>query len=76
MKKYVSHKVVRAAQIVKIEVFNETQLLTLSDGDIVGHPNTTKYVPKEGDYLVEYEDGYRSLSPKAAFETGYKELKE
>lgn len=28
--------------------------------------------PEVGDYLVTYEDGYQSISPKAVFEDGYK----
>jgi hypothetical protein len=30
-----------------------------------------RYIPVEGDYLVVYEDGYKSFSPKQAFEEGY-----
>lgn len=30
-----------------------------------------KHKPKAGDYLVIYEDGYRSISPEKAFEDGY-----
>lgn len=30
-----------------------------------------KHKPKAGDYLVIYEDGYRSISPAKAFEDGY-----
>lgn len=30
-----------------------------------------KHKPKAGDYLVIYEDGYRSISPGKAFEEGY-----
>ncbi len=32
---------------------------------------TARYQPKAGDYWVIYEDGYQSISPKAAFEAGY-----
>ena len=71
MKRYVSHKKVKAAQIMGISEFNGRILLALDDGDTVGHPDTTKYEPKVFDYLVEYEDGYRSISPRAAFEAGY-----
>ena len=31
----------------------------------------TRYMPVAGDYLVVYEDGYRSISPAKAFEDGY-----
>lgn len=30
-----------------------------------------RYTPVKGDYLVIYDDGYTSVSPKAAFEAGY-----
>ena len=30
-----------------------------------------RYVPQPGDYLVEYEDGYVSISPRDVFEKGY-----
>lgn len=74
MKEYMSHKKVKAAVIDNVSLFNGTTLLTLEDGTTCGHPDTTKYQPKAGDYLVQYEDGYTSLSPKAAFEAGYKEV--
>lgn len=32
---------------------------------------TARYQPVVGDYWVVYDDGYQSLSPKAAFDTGY-----
>lgn len=35
-------------------------------------PNmTARWEPVPGDYWVVYEDGYQSISPKAAFEGGY-----
>ena len=35
-------------------------------------PNmTSRYTPAVGDYWVVYEDGYQSLSPRAAFLAGY-----
>lgn len=37
----------------------------------VGYQVVSRHWPKEGDYLVFYEDGYQSISPKAAFESGY-----
>jgi hypothetical protein len=33
-----------------------------------------RYFPHPGDYYVVYEDGYASISPQAAFETGYTEI--
>ena len=32
---------------------------------------TSRYQPVVGDYWVIYDDGYQSISPKAAFEGGY-----
>lgn len=35
-------------------------------------PNmTARYTPVVGDFWVVYDDGYQSISPKAAFEAGY-----
>lgn len=31
----------------------------------------SKHRPKDGDYLVVYEDGYKSVSPAKDFEAGY-----
>jgi hypothetical protein len=33
-------------------------------------------MPLPGDYLVIYEDGYRSISPAKAFEDGYTRIAE
>jgi hypothetical protein len=32
---------------------------------------TARYTPIVGDYWVVYPDGYQSISPAAAFESGY-----
>jgi hypothetical protein len=32
-----------------------------------------RYMPKVGDYLVAYDDGYLSISPKQPFEAGYRD---
>lgn len=31
----------------------------------------SRYQPTEGDFYVEYEDGYKSFSPRKAFLEGY-----
>ena len=31
----------------------------------------SRYTPQIGDYYVVYSDGYKSFSPKKAFEEGY-----
>jgi hypothetical protein len=34
-----------------------------------------KHKPEVGGYFVQYEDGYLSFSPAAAFESGYTEVR-
>lgn len=79
MKQYVCHKRVKAAQIA--EVIQDGEMVTIVTDDDqkivtpVGEGIIHRYQPVAGDYLVEYElDGYRSISPKAAFEEGYHEF--
>jgi hypothetical protein len=73
---YRSHKVVRAAKIVKM-LEGDRMLLDVRAGpNLWVHATPTpslfsRYRPKPGDYYVVYEDGYVSISPKAAFEEGY-----
>lgn len=74
MRQFVSHRVVRAAQIIGIQ-FGEPLLLMLDDKQTLKHPGTTKYQPIVGDYYIVYEDGYKSLCPQASFEKGYTEVK-
>lgn len=74
---YRSHKIVRAAPIVSIGRNNEDAraILTVDggSGSEPFTPNVEEMANKAsvGDYAVIYEDGYRSVSPKAAFESGY-----
>jgi hypothetical protein len=81
--RYRSHKVVGAAQIIEI---NAAFIMVHAPGD-GEHPErswaiphavelSARYAPKVGDYLVQYEDGYLSISPKAAFEGGYSAIGE
>lgn len=74
MREYQSHKKVKAAQIKSV---GEREA---SGVDVVLEDDTTarltvemvaRYYPVAGDYLVEYEDNYRSISPQKAFEDGY-----
>lgn len=47
--------------------------------DFLDYPDPAlfaRYSPVAGDYLVRYEDGYLSISPKKAFEDGYRLLAE
>jgi hypothetical protein len=75
MKLYQSHKRVRAAKIVAVtpDPGRSGLGLELDDGDRYFAPAgmISRYTPLPGDYLIEYEDGYRSISPAKAFEGGY-----
>lgn len=84
MKEYRCHKIVRAAKInavdgrrVWVYVAADPSLPadTLSIGAFDAPDDwIAKHRPEAGMYLVIYEDGYRSVSPAAAFESGYTEL--
>lgn len=76
MKSYKCHKVVLATAITAIARNIEGQLdhYTCDDGKNYPIPQNVLKAEQEvieGDYLVEYEGGYRSVSPKKAFEDGY-----
>lgn len=82
-----SHKVVEAFKIREIrrktyiptlgEIFS---LLGGDDSDPVSVDVLLEYIskhsPKPGGYYVRYEDGYKSFSPAAAFESGYTRIPE
>lgn len=78
MKTYRSHKIVQAAKISgatrlgdgrwHIDLDDQPCAMTLAPGI------TARYEPQAGDYIVQYEDGYLSLSPAKAFEDGYTEV--
>lgn len=75
MREYQSHKKVKAAQIKSVGLpdVNKGTAVILDDGTEVSLPQdmTLRHFPLVGDYLVEYEDGYKSISPQKAFEDGY-----
>jgi hypothetical protein len=81
MRRYRSHKVVEAAPIHGISGVNAevpfVDILTPGDAIVAGYrvevPGNffARGNPSPGDYLVRYEDGYLSWSPKQAFEDGY-----
>jgi hypothetical protein len=77
MKSYRSHKEVRAARIVKIDVAPSRLhgVLTLDDGQVVEVRQDwlVRFNGRDGDlgYYVEYRDGFASWSPSKAFEEGY-----
>lgn len=70
--KYQSIKQVRALRITAVDGYT----VSFDPADNV-RPLTlepvmfARYIPAPGDYLVTYEDGYRSFSPGDVFEAGY-----
>lgn len=86
MKKYRSHKVVEAAPILamshlvggpdRVVVEGDRRVVdgrTEAMGEEIAVPKGffARGTPAIGDYLVRYEDGYLSWSPKKAFEDGH-----
>ena len=75
MDKYQSHKVVEAGKIEDINTHDRT--VTLLSGEIYqpGEDWWKRYEAAteswDGGYLVVYDGGYESWSPKKAFEEGY-----
>ena len=74
MQTYVSHKQVKAARILGAL---PDAVIVEDAGNADGKRITVDpkifswYQPVTGDYLVQYEDGYLSISPRKAFEEGY-----
>lgn len=77
---YRSHKIVRAAVYLGELANSNARVARLSvriGGDATAEIEVPEAIftrgrPVEGqDYIVVYEDGYASWSPKAAFEDGY-----
>lgn len=75
MKKYKSHKIVEAGLIgaftekgVLFEDGSETQI---TDAE---YTRIDKMIDGRDGYLVRYDDGYLSWSPKDVFEAGYTEV--
>jgi hypothetical protein len=75
------HKIVKAGKILPVQILDDegegTSLVMVE-----GHDGTScsisiatgafaRGMPKPGDYIVIYEDGYKSWSPAKAFEDGY-----
>lgn len=79
--KYQSHKVVRALRIAEgmFEVLpNKDMKVPIADGGfsaiLLKAEVTARHYPQPGDYVVFYEDGYISISPKKAFDEGYRRI--
>lgn len=77
---YTCHKRVQALEIIAVGGFMTnldtgavTRPLQFSDGSERKLPLQmfARYVPQMGDFLVRYEDGYESFSPRKAFLDGY-----
>lgn len=75
MKTYQCHKRVLGAPIVSCDIVDNVVIYEAADGSHAGYrvhgDFFSRGIPPAGSYLVEYEDGYVSWSPKAAFEDGY-----
>ena len=79
-----SHKVVHAGKIMSIISPGgiDTRKCVLQVQNADGTENEMKVdsdvfkrgIPNTGDYLVVYDDGYTSWSPRQAFEGGYKRV--
>lgn len=85
MLRYRCHKLVEAAPIIgwfdPNAITAQGPHVTVGSGantETVNVPNTffARGIPAVGDYLVRYEDGYLSWSPKKAFEDGYSAIAE
>lgn len=88
MPRYQCHKQVWALKIKAIKQAPADQERAHKGGDwylipeddgygpvLVGHDEyILKHNPQVGGYYVVYEDGYKSFSPAAAFESGYSRL--
>lgn len=75
MKRYKSHKIVEAGLIARFEGLD----IVLANGERVrvnseDHARIGNMRHDREGYLVRYEDGYLSWSPKKAFDEGYTEV--
>lgn len=75
-----SHKIVRAGKLLPVQPENTgegTVVLPVEDVNgaqcsvVVPENFFARGAPSPGDYVVVYEDGYKSWSPAKAFEEGY-----
>jgi hypothetical protein len=75
MPRYRCHKEVHALQIKFVT--DDVMHFVLSDMYAPHQASETlfaRYRPQPGDYFVVYDDGYESISPRQAFEDGYRKL--
>lgn len=76
-RKYRCHKVVEAAEVeVTKGVENSTEsIIKLKNGHLIRTSELgNKGVPAVGDFIVRYEDGHLSWSPRKAFLDGYRPI--
>jgi len=75
MPTYISHKRVQAAEILSVSpIAHDGKVRVIVNGYPDAYvPDTAviRYKPQPGDFLVVYEDGYQSFSPRKAFLDGY-----
>jgi hypothetical protein len=77
MPKYRSHKTVHALKIASIDHVRDDGSARIVPADQGYAPFDVEaaymhnHSPKVGGYYVVYDDGYKSWSPAAAFESGY-----
>jgi hypothetical protein len=74
LKPYTSHKKVRAAEITSVSEVKDGMVhltfagtLTLPWAEQMFH----RYMPVPGDFFLQYDDGYVSVSPRKQFLDGY-----
>lgn len=71
MPRYKCHKEVWALKIARVDGCK----LSFADAGYaplcVDAKMFARYKPVPGDYYVQYDDGYKSISPQKAFEEGY-----
>lgn len=75
------HKIVKAGKVTPAQITRDadegTYTITVEDGNgapckvVVRNDFLARGTPQVGDYLVIYDDGYKSWSPAKAFEDGY-----
>ena len=76
-----SHKIVKAGKVMPVQITADegegTSVITIEDGNgaackvVVPENFFARGTPQTGDYIVIYDDGYKSWSPAKAFEEGY-----
>ena len=86
MRKFLSHKVVKAAKILEFDLADFSpeqkgmnllleghQHYVIAPADMVPFQRLLERHADDGDvgYLIQYEDGYKSWSPTDIFEAGY-----